>query len=843
VAPPDTADGGPDADPQLTRVDAAVDAAESIHADETGGAGKTADGVRPITAVMAPVTRTLQRIRPPKESRRRIMRPVNAVMAPVTRTLQRIRPTRESRRRAMWLRPADAAGVLLARLTLLPAVLMLAWLIPGVPLLLGRSFEPAPMLLISVPLAAVFVVVGLRIVPAGSPRLLPAGRAGEPAWTRWFGLLATVAVVAGLTGWQLIERSQALIVVRDPGAYLQTGYWIAQHGSLPIPQSLASFGGAHPGLQFASTGFLAHGAGIYPAVTPGLPIVLAGAFWVHGVTAATAASAILGGLAVLSFAGLVARLVGPQWAPAGALVLGISMPQQYVSRTTLSETALQITLFGGLCLLADSVGLRAARPAAGWVMLARPADQAAAWWARLVSPERALAALAGLSLGFGAVLSLDELPYLAAVVPFCCALIVGHRPQATTFPVGIFVGVGYGLLGAFVLDRPFFDSVGQSVSLDGVVAVWLIAASVVVIYLARIGWMRRVVPRALAARPLRWLPWAGALVVLTALIGLFVRPYVQRMHGYPSLADYNFITSLQRQQGLPVDPTRTYAEQTLYWLIWYIGLPTVLLGMFGVALVVRRSLGALLTWRDPTSVWRMWALPTAMICVGTAAVLWAPDTVPDQPWASRRLVVIAVPALILCALWAASSLGRRARDRGAKALTAAVAGLFCVAAMLVPTVATTFGLGVSHSGSSGGLRLVTQEGMALQRVGAGQTEAVGSLCAQIARNASVVIVDGPTAAEFAQVVRGMCGVPTAWMSPQPAASVRSAVASIVAAGRQPVLLAASAQQLAAFGGSPEQVLRLTTNGDPHELTQLPTSPQQITYQVWMTVPAARSFGA
>ena len=34
--------------------------------------------------------------------------------------------------------------------------------------------------------------------------------------------------------------------------------------------------------------------------------------------------ALLGGLAVLSFAGLVARLVGPQWAPAGALVLGIA---------------------------------------------------------------------------------------------------------------------------------------------------------------------------------------------------------------------------------------------------------------------------------------------------------------------------------------------------------------------------------------------------------------------------------------------------------------------------------------------------------------------------------------
>jgi hypothetical protein len=804
------ADGGPSADPQPQ----AVDAAETGQPDETGGANKPSASVRSITAVMAPVTRTLLRKRPPKESARSVM----------------------------WLRPADAAGVLLARLTVLPAVLLLAWLIPGVPLLLGHAFEPTPMLLISVPLAVVFVIVGLRVVPAGWPRLLPAGRTAESGWTRWFGLLGTVAVVAGLTAWQLAENSQALIVVRDPGTYLQTGYWIAQHGSLPITESLAAFGGAHAGLHFATTGFLTHGSAIYPAVTPGLPLVLAGAFWVHGVAAALAMGAILGGLAVLSFAGLVARLVGPQWAPAGALVLGLSMPQQYVSRTTLSETALQITLFGGLCLLADSVGLRAARPAAGWAAVAG-AEQASSRLARAISPERSLAALAGLSLGFGLVMSLQALPYLLAVIPFCCALIIGHRPQAAPFPLGFLIGVGYGLLGTFLLDRPLLDAVGPSAALAGVVAVWLIAASVVAIYSARTDWIRRVVPKALAARPLRWVPLAGAFVVLAVLIGLFVRPYVQRMHGHPTLADYNFIATLQRQQGLPVDPSRTYAEQTLYWLIWYIGLPTVLLGAFGVALVLRRSLSTLLTWRDPTAVWRMWALPTAVICAGTAAVLWAPDIVPDQPWASRRLVVLAVPGLILCALWAATWLGRRARDRGARPATAGIAGLFCVAAMLVPTVATTFGLGVTHSGASRSLHVVTQEGMALKRIGTGQFEAVSSLCGRIPRNASVIIVDASTADQFAQVVRGMCGVPTAWMTPQPAASVRTVTASVVAAGRQPVLLAASARQLAAFGGSPVQVVSLTTNGDPHELTQLPTSPQSVTYRVWMTVLPAGSVGA
>jgi len=797
-------------------------------------------GAGPLSAEAGSVSEPAGPVRAPSGPR-----PLTAVFAPVTRTLRTVRSANRAAGRVVRATlPADAAGVLLARLTVLPALLLLAWLIPAVPLLLAHAFRPLPMLLISVPLAIVLIVIGLRVVPATWPRLLPSARPREPGWVTWFGLLATVAVVAGLTGWQLAESSQALVVIRDPGVYLQTGFWVAQHGSLPIPETLAAFGGPHAGLNFASTGFLTRGAAIYPAVTPGLPLVLAGGFWVRGSTGAIAMGPILGGLAVLTFAGLVARLIGPQWAPAGALLLGLSMPQQFVGRSALSETALQIALFGGLCLLVDSVVLRAGRAAGWWITRAgRPrSDRPRGRWAAMVSPERALAALAGLSLGLGVVLSLDGLLALLPLIPFGCALIIGRRPQAAPFPLGILVGVCYGLIGCFLLDRPFLDSVGGTVGLAGVVAVWLIALAVVVTQLARIGRVRRVVPRLFAARPLRWLPGFGAALVLAALIGLFVRPYVQKVHGQPSPADYAFIATLQHQQGLPIDPTRTYAEQTLYWVIWYIGLPTVLLGAFGLALVVRRCLRALLTWRDHTDVWRAWALPVAITCVGTGAVLWSPDIVPDQPWASRRLVVIAIPGLILGGMWAASWLARRARDRGARSATAAAAGLFCFAAMLLPTVSTTFGLGLSHTGKSGALHVVAQEGMALHRIGAGQIEAVSGLCAQIPADATVVIVDRPTASEFAPVVRGMCGVPTAWMHGQPVSSVQAVLSSIAATGRQPVLLAATQQQLARFGGTTIRAVNLVTTEDPHELTQLPTTPQRVHYQVWLAVPAPASFG-
>jgi hypothetical protein len=752
------------------------------------------------------------------------------------------------------VRASDVAGTVLARLTVLPTILILAWLIPGVPLLLAGHFLPVPMILIAVSLAAALTVNGLRVVPASWPRLTSSARGSEADWATWFGLLATVAVVAGLTAWQLTEGSEALIVVRDPGTYLQAGYWIAQHGSLPIPETLTAFGGAHAGLHFTSTGFLVRGDSVYPAAMPGLPLLLAGAFWVHGAGGALSMSPVLGGLAALTFAGLVARLVGPVWAPAGALVLGLSLPQQYVSRTSLSETSLQIVLFGALCLLADSLALRGTadvpatrasgvpearsartRLAVAW-QLARPA-RFASW----LTPQRMLAAMAGLALSFGLVISLDALVFLLAVIPFGCAMIIGRRPQAAPFLSGTAFGVCYGIVGLYLLDRPFLDSVGETVALAGVVAVWLVAVSAVLIRLARVGRVRRLVPQALASQPLRWLPEAGAVLAVLVLIGLAVRPYVQRVHGHPSLAVYDAIKSLQRLQGLPADPTRTYAEQTLYWLIWYIGLPTVLLGAFGLAVVVRRCLRALLTWQDPTGMWRAWGLPLTLICAGSVVALWAPDIVPDQPWASRRLIVIAIPGMIIFALWAASWLARRARDRGASALTAAVAGLFCVAAMLVPTVSTTFGLGLSHAGKSGGLKPVAQ-GLALTRTGVGQVSAVRDLCAVIPHNASVVIVDFPTAQEFAQVIRGWCGVPVAWMAGHPVSAIDSVVASISAAGRRPLLMAASARQLSAFGGSPVRVLDLATTEDPRDLTQLPTSLLPVRYQIWLMAPGPARTG-
>jgi hypothetical protein len=70
-----------------------------------------------------------------------------------------------------------------------------------------------------------------------------------------------------------------------------------------------------------------------------------------------------GACAVLTFGGLAARLIGPRWAPLAALILALSLREQFTSRSAYSEPLAQILFLGGLCLVTRAS--RAAGPSYG----------------------------------------------------------------------------------------------------------------------------------------------------------------------------------------------------------------------------------------------------------------------------------------------------------------------------------------------------------------------------------------------------------------------------------------------------------------------------------------------
>jgi hypothetical protein len=686
----------------------------------------------------------------------------------------------------------DAAGRLLGRLSVLPALLAMAWLLAGLPLLLLGHFTLALMLIVSIPLAAVALTLGLRWTPGRWPGPRPDGQPGQ-ARTPWWVVASVVAIAIAFGVDQMIYHSQFIIVMRDPASYFQFGNWISRHGSLPIPEDRAAFGSASRLVTFGSFAYYQVGHAIVPQFMAGLPMVLASAFWVGGAAAATAVSPVLGACGVLAFGGLTARLVGPRWAPLAAIVLALSLPEEFTSRSDYSEPLTQILVLGGLCLVIDSLtsdGVRA----------------------------RVFAALGGLALGITLLVRIDGASDILPLVPYCGLLLIGRRPQALPLLGGLVVGGIYGGVDGLVLSRPYLASISSSlVPLAMITGVVIIATLIAIAVLQDKG-----VPKIRGSR----LPNAVGVLTVVVALGFAFRPYFQTVRQASSKGFENNMAGYQRVNHLPVDPTRVYYELSMHWVFWYVGIPVVAAATLAVVLLSRRCLWG----QAPT-----WTLPLVLFAWVIVTTLYRPSITPDQPWASRRLVPVVLPGFILLAVWGSSWLGGRLRQMRLERVLYAGLGCCCVALLVLPGTITTFGL-KARSGGPVGIKVVAH-GLSLTRTYQGEIQAVDSLCAAIPRDSSVVFLVGVTANWLPEVVRGMCGDPTAVALNASPATVDAVMRGIEQAGRRPVILAGVRSRLAVYGGQQKLIMRLRTDMDPSTLTRPPLTNWPVSLDVWMLEPA------
>ena len=699
----------------------------------------------------------------------------------------------------------DTAGRLLGRLSVLPALLVMAWLLAGLPLLLAGEFKPVPMLVVSVPLAVILVLLGLRWTPGLSwipgrwPGAMPGGTpedkgTPERARTPWWTVAGVIVIAAAFGVDQAIYHTQQILVMRDPASYLNFGYWIAHHGSLPIPQSRAAFGASHVGLSFDSPAFYQVGKTIVPQFMAGLPMVLAPAMWAGGLAAAIGMGPVLGACGLLAFGGLAARLVGPRWAPVATLLLAVSLPDEFTGRATYSEPLAQILFLGGLCLVIDALD----RDGTG---------------------AKVIGALAGLALGLSLLVRIDGASDILPVVPYIGLLLLGRRRQALPLLAGLVVGGGYGLVDGVLLSRPYLASIKSS--LDPLA---LLTGVVIIATMLVITWRW---DRGLPTVRNRWLPNGIAVLAFVVIAGFAVRPYVQTERAPTTQTTKSVMASFQRGNHLAVDPTRTYAELSLHWVFWYIGVPAVVLATIGVAVLSRRCLRG----QAPA-----WTLPLVAFSWAIVTFLYRPAITPDQPWGSRRLVPSVLPGFILLAVWATGWLIVRLRRTGAGRMLKGLLAACLVALLLAPAAVTTFGLKL-RSGGPVGVK-VAAVGLAFKTSYQGEIGAVNGLCAAIPRGSPVLIISGGIAGKVAQVIRGMCGNPVAEIPRPRHASVEQDVLSISQAGRRPVLLASSRSNLERYGGPIREVMDLRTTWDAHTLTTPPLYPWPLTVTVWMSEPGS-----
>ncbi|HEU5024049.1 MAG TPA: hypothetical protein VFV01_03925 [Spirillospora sp.] len=677
------------------------------------------------------------------------------------------------------------AGRLLARITVAPALLVAAWLVVALPLLMGGVFRPGPAILLWAPVAAAALWLGLR----RRPRDATAERDGQLGPAPWWSAAGVIAVAAAFLVFEALMCSEQIIVRRDPASYVQFATWLKDHGSLPIPELRWAFGGGDPALRFDSPAFYEHGGSVVPQFMAGLPMILALGGWAGGTHGMLLMAPLLGACSVLAFGGLVARLVGPRWAPAGALLLALTLPMLWVSRSTFSEPPALILLLGGLSLLHDG---RTERPGTAVVK----------------------AFLGGLALGLIVLVRIDGIRDILPAVVYAGLLVAWRRRTGYALAGGLALGAAAGLVEGYVKSRPYLDYLHASLDPLLMISGAIVVATALMVVLLRWDATGRRLRAAGAAIGRGPLPGAAAVLTALVMVGFAVRPLVQTVRRVPTNTDdrlnAQFIEAVQKIDQLPLDGTRQYSELSLYWVVWYIGIPALLLATFGAALLVRR----LMRHRSPE-----WLLPYAVIVWTTVQVLIRPGITPDHPWASRRLIGLVIPGLLLFTVFAAAWITKRLRRIGYSRKVVRITAVAGVALMLVPIVITSAAYMVGRTDQK-------------------EVGAVNAMCDRLGPGRSIVVVEAGTADRFLQVLRGMCGLPAARAATFATQSdVRRVIGRIDRAGRHPVVMGSKPDQVAPYG-RPRQIMRLRSRQDGRTLDEPPGGSWGLGIDVWIAEPTA-----
>lgn len=702
------------------------------------------------------------------------------------------------------LRGERIAGLVLWRGGPAAAAAVLAVLLAAVVLAPLHLWRPS----VALPVLLALAAAGWRLVLR-----VPAQPA--PVWA----VVATVLAALAFAAWTARTHGEHVVLRRDGGSYDLFAQWLATRHGLPVDPSLAAFGGPRAldvgGFTFASPGFFettGPGLAVVPQFLPGAPAIFSLGWWLTGGwTGLLVAPAVLGGLALLGLGSLVARTVGQRAAPLAVVALGLAQPVVLAGRTTFSEMPALVLVLGAAALAVDAVHR----------------DRADLAW------------FAGALTGLGGLVRIDSLREVVLLLPLCALLALRESPAGMPMALGALGGTVVAAVPAALFSRPYLDL--NSSSLVPLVA---LAVVVMVLTAAALVLARRRPAAAAAAGPVRGARLAprvcGALVALT-WAGLAARPAFVVSRGSPGDPGVSYVASLQRQQGLPVDGTRSYAEHSLSWVAWYLGWGSILLAATAFTVL---TVMAARWWVAPGSAGRppRWLVPAGVGLGSTVLTLYRPGITPDHPWADRRLVVTVLPAVIVAAVAGVAWAVRQTRRR-APAPVLAIAAVLGVAVLVIPALAATLPLA----------RSATERG---------QVRAVGSVCASL--HPGDVVVALPNAAggsdratnEWPQVVRGMCGVPSASLFASAAAlpAALDRIAALAAgAGRHLVVLGADDANagdlhpqrsappplMAQLGLHPTRVVRLHTQEEPRWLTEPARGTVPLLVEVW-TAPWPRT---
>ncbi len=589
----------------------------------------------------------------------------------------------------------------------------------GLLLAVTGHYSTVAALAIGLPVTAVAVAVLHRDLPAGG-----VSRAAQVGAAAAVLLALAYGAFAGLT------PSQNVVVTRDPGSYASTGRWLARAGTLEVNARDGAFDAVR-GLKFAGGAVYDVGKVSPPTTVPApagevresgqlqlqfnhlTSVALAVGFDVGGYQLMFRMPALLSALTLLTLYAVTVRVTRrPYVSLLAPGLLAASMPFLYVARNTYSESVASVLLWGAVLVL---IGVH---------------DR----------PRIGAATIGGLLLGALVCARVDALLYVCMVFPLAALSIAvskspaGRNRRILAWGAAI-VAIGVtGAIGWFDLverSGSYAHDLAPQLSVLRKGLVGAAAASLVGLLL----WTYAAPIRRFVVRVRRPVAVAAAVLVAGAILfGWFVRPHLEPAETKLKL---DTVQTLQRRDHLKVTPARSYAEDSLRWMAWYLGAPAL-----------AAAIGALAwaTWRAVRARTDAANLTLLVLCLGAGALYWYdPNITPDQLWATRRFIPATFPSL---AVWAAAfvafvmstSVAQRVR-RARPPVVVAALGLATVV-LLLPPVLTTAPL-------------------RWQRTQAGYLEPILQTCDAVGPDAAIIVLGGFASITLPQTLRSWCGVPVA----------------------------------------------------------------------------------
>ena len=496
--------------------------------------------------------------------------------------------------------------------------------------------------------AAPFVYALLR---AWRPMVL---RTDHPRGAR--PAIVATALVLCFVALQMREATQHVIVDRDPGVYLDTGLSISRTGSLLVDPDRAAFGSPLPAhVKLDTPGFYAGAPGgrLYPQFLHVLPVLLAVGDWIAGPTGATQVPAILEGIALLAIYAFATRFLRPTLALAVLVLTALNLTTLVFSRDAYTEPLTQLLLFAFL-----------------WTI-----------WptGRRISPG--LGTAAGFLLGVAVMTRIDAVVYLIPLVAwgfFELRRDWGARRWLGPAAVAASLPCGLAVVDAAFFARPYATDLAKSL-----LPVLVALAAVVALGWA-IVWRREWFSGFLGWLELRRSTVAivaGSLAVGVATFGWLVRPLVSTTRTARASTAYAAnLEVLQQAERVAIDGSRTYAEDSVRWLGWYLSPTVLILGFAAMGYLV---------WRVVRRERRELAPFLGLFLVVTALYAWRPSIDPNQVWAMRRFFPVTIPGLLLLAALGAELLSHWMNrllftDHDRRRLTGILAICLAGPALIVP---------------------------------------------------------------------------------------------------------------------------------------------------------------